>query len=165
MSKKISRKSIDDLITEYLNQVRKLDKDFLYINVTQVNEYETYLVRVLTDKNLKQLFVRLYLNKDDENLKQIIREELLQIPDIDMSKIDLLIKFVIFIISQIDENIKPYPFQIIELKTEEQRRNIKNNFLTEEQHRNIKNNFLTEDDIDKLKVFNLLIKEFENQKN
>jgi hypothetical protein len=157
MSKKISRKSIDDLKTEYLNKVRDLDIKSRYFDQEQLNLYEIHLQLVLQDKSLKQLFVQFYLNNDDETLKQI-KEKISTMP-IDK---DLLIKFVNFIISQIHENKKPYPFQIIELKTEEQR-NITNKILTEEQ-RNITNKILTEDDIEKLKVFNLLIIEFKNQK-
>jgi hypothetical protein len=146
MSKKISRKSIDDLKTEYLNKVRELDIKSKNFDQEQLNLYEIHLQLVLQDKSLKQLFVQFYLNNDDETLKQI-KEKISTMP---IEK-DLLIKFVNFIISQIDEKKKPYPFQIIELKTEEQRQNIENKILTE-------------DDIDKLKVFDLLIIEYIYQK-
>ena len=147
MSKKISRKSIDDLKAEYLNQVRNLDIKSKKFDQEQLNLYEIHLQLVLNNNELKQLFVQFYLNKDDETLKQI-KEKISTMP-IDK---DLLIKFVNFIISQIDKNIKPYPLQIIELKTEEQRHNITNIILTQ-------------DDIDKLKkLLNIMI-EFNYEKN
>ena len=146
MSKKISRKSIDDLKAEYLNQVRNLDIKSKKFDQEQLNLYEIHLQLVLQDKALKQLFVQFYLNNDDETLKQI-KEKISMMP-IDK---DLLIKFVNFIISQIDKNIKPYPLQIIELKTEEQRHNITNIILTQ-------------DDIDKLKKLLDIMEYFNHQK-
>jgi len=140
------RKSIDDLKTEYLNQVRKLDIKSENFGEVELNLYEIHLQLVLNNNELKQLFVQFYLNKDDETLKQI-KEKISTMP-IDK---DLLIKFVNFIISQIDKNIKPYPLQIIKLKTEEQR--------------NITNIILTQDDINKLDTLLNIMIEFNYEKN